>query len=110
MYPRVLIDKEKFRHNLKELLKKSHENNLSVMAVTKVFCADHELINVLIKEEVDYIADSRIENLMTFTCPMPKVLLRLPMISDAERVVKFSDISLNSEIETIKALDKKRNL
>lgn len=106
MFPRMLIDKEKFRHNVKELLKKSHENNLSVMAVTKVFCADQELVDILIEEKVDFIADSRIENLKTFTCPMPKVLLRLPMISDAERVVKFSNISLNSEIETIKALDK----
>ncbi len=106
MYPRVLIDKEKYRHNLKEMLKLNHDNNLTVMAVTKVFCADIELVNICIEENVDYIADSRIENLMTFTCPMPKVLLRLPMISDAERVVRHSDISLNSELETIKALDK----
>jgi predicted amino acid racemase len=36
-----------------------------------------------------------------------RVLLRLPMISEAEDVVLHSDISLNSEIETIKQLDKK---
>ena len=105
MYPRVLIDKEKYRHNLKHLLKMSHEKNLSVMVVTKVFCADHELVNIAIEENVDYIADSRVENLMTFTCPMPKVLLRLPMISETEKVVKHVDVSLNSEIETIKYLN-----
>lgn len=105
MYPRVVIDREKYRHNLKEMLKLSHDNGLSVMAVTKVFCADHELVNICIEENVDYIADSRIENLMTFTSPMPKVLLRLPMISEAEKVVRHSDISLNSELDTIKELN-----
>src|SRR5690606_3047485 len=33
-----------------------------------------------------------------------KVLLRLPMISEADDVVLYSDYSLNSEIETLKAL------
>lgn len=106
MYPRLLIDKNKFRHNLKELLKQSHENGLTVMGVSKVFCADHELINIMIEEKVDYIADSRIENLASFSTYIPKVLLRLPMMSEAMEIVKHSDISLNSEIETIKELDK----
>ena len=106
MYPRVLIDKEKFRHNLRTMLDICHEQEISVMGVSKVFCADSELIRIMIEEEVDYIADSRIENLISFSSTIPKVLLRLPMISEAEKVVKHSNISLNSEIETIKALNK----
>lgn len=35
---------------------------------------------------------------------MPKLLLRLPMISQADEVVEYADISLNSEVETIKRL------
>ncbi len=76
------------------------------MAVSKVFCADHELLKIMIEENVDYIADSRIENLTGISSHIPKVLLRLPMISEANEVVKHADISLNSEIETIKALNK----
>ncbi len=105
MYPRIIINKEKFRHNLKYLLDICHKNGLSMMAVSKVFCADHNLINIMIEENVDYIADSRIENLVGIASVIPKVLLRLPSIGDAERVVKHSDISLNSEIDTIKELD-----
>jgi len=106
MYPRIVIDKEKYRHNLKYLLDICHKHGMTVMGVSKVFCANRELVDILIQEHVDYIADSRIENLMTFTSLMPKVLLRLPMISEAELVVKHANISLNSEIDTIKALDK----
>jgi predicted amino acid racemase len=106
MYPRVIINKEKFRHNLRHMLDICHEKGLSMMAVSKVFCADHELVEIMIEENVDFIADSRIENLIGIASVIPKVLLRLPSIGDAKRIVMHSDISLNSEIATIKALDK----
>jgi|LGVF01.2.fsa_nt_gb predicted amino acid racemase len=106
MFPRVIINLEKYRHNLRFLLDLSHKNGMSVMAVSKVFCADQNLINIMIEEQVDYIADSRIANLRSFSCPMPKVLLRLPSFGEVDEVVKYSDISLNSELSTVKLLDK----
>jgi predicted amino acid racemase len=106
MFPRVLIDLKKFRHNLKNMLEMSHNHGMTVMGVSKVFCADHELVNIMIEEGVDFIADSRIENLEKIKTDIPKVLLRLPMISEAKKVVEFSDISLNSEYATIKELHK----
>jgi len=106
MYPRIIIDKEKFRHNLRNLLDMCHSNNVTVMGVSKVFSADPELLRIMIEEKVDYLADSRIENLMSVSTYIPKVLLRLPMISEALEVVKHADISLNSEIETMKELNK----
>ncbi|MCK5761550.1 MAG: alanine racemase, partial [Candidatus Izimaplasma sp.] len=106
MYPRVIINKEKFRHNLRHILDICHEKGLSMMAVSKVFCADHELVEIMIEENVDFIADSRIENLTGIASVIPKVLLRLPSIGDAKRIVMHSDISLNSEMATIKVLDK----
>jgi len=105
MFPRVIINLEKYRHNLRILLDSCHKNGMSVMAVSKVFCADHNLIDIMIEEEVDYIADSRIHNLANITCPMPKVLLRLPSYGEVDEVVKHSDISLNSELSTIKLLN-----
>ncbi len=105
MYPRIVINKQKFRHNLRTLLKLCHEKGLSMMAVSKVFSADKELVKIMIEEEVDYIADSRIENLKGIKTTIPKVLLRLPSISDALNTVEYADLSLNSEIITIEALN-----
>ena len=101
----LIIDKKKFRHNLRTMLDKAHENGLSVMAVSKVFCADTNLVDIMIEEEVDYIADSRIQNLKEIPPVLPKVLLRLPMYSEAAMVVQYSDISLNSELEVIQELN-----
>ncbi len=105
MYPRIIIDTSKFRHNLRYLLDLCHSNGMTMMAVSKVFCADQTLIDIMKEERVDYIADSRIQNLESIICDIPKVLLRLPMISEAEKVVLSSDISLNSELSTVRVLN-----
>ena len=113
MYPRIVIDVEKYRHNLQYLLNIVHQKNMTLMAVSKVFCADQRLIDVMNEEQVDYIADSRIENLQSINTKIPKVLLRIPMPSEVEDVVRYSNISLNSEMVTINLLDhaaKKQNV
>lgn len=107
MFPQVTIDLAKYRHNVKHLLNLVHQKHMTMMAVSKVFCADQTLIDVLSTEKVDFIADSRMENLQSMTTDIPKVLLRLPMPSEVEQVVKYADISLNSELETIKLLQDK---
>lgn len=105
MYPKIVINTKKFRHNINKILNISHSKGISVMGVSKVFCADHNLVKILIEEKVDYIADSRIENLEIISTKIPKVLLRIASFKDAERIVLNSDISLNSELKTIKRLD-----
>ena len=108
MYPRVKIDLNKIKHNLNRITSIVNKANCSIMIVTKVVCADKEIVKVVEQNEnVEFFADSRIDNLASITdTKKKKVLLRLPMLSDVDRVVKYADISLNSEIETIKALDK----
>lgn len=105
MYPRVKINLEKYKHNVKTLHQLLQKNNISLMAVTKVFCAEQPFIDVLNEISVDYIADSRLLNLKNMDTSLPKVLLRIPSLYETDDVVTFSDLSLNSEIETIKALN-----
>lgn len=106
MYPKIIINTKKFRHNLRNMLDISHKKGISVMGVSKVFCADQKLVDILISEDTDYIADSRIENLASFKTKIPKVLLRMPSLSNVEYVILNSNISLNSELSTIKQLNK----
>ncbi len=106
MYPRIVIDIEKYRHNVKTIQALTSQHGLSMMAVTKSFCAVKSLTNVLKEEFVDYIADSRLENLEKFSTTIPKVLLRLVSLYDVDRAVNVADMSLNSEITVIRALNK----
>ncbi|MCF7925239.1 MAG: alanine/ornithine racemase family PLP-dependent enzyme [Candidatus Izimaplasma sp.] len=105
MYPRIIVDLKKLKHNAQRLIDIAHSHNHSIMAVTKVFCADQKLIDVYNELNIDYLADSRIKNLVKMTTDHPKVLLRIPMISEIDVMVSHVEMSLNSELETIKKIN-----
>jgi len=104
-YPALTIDTNKFKENLKIIHKVTNEAGITVCAVTKCFCALPELTKLY--KEIGFcdFADSRLENLQKISYrDVRKWLLRLPMISEAKETVLFADISLNSEIETVRKL------
>lgn len=107
MNPRINIDLKKLQNNAAVLTKICKESNIKVAAVTKGFCAEPEITEALVAGGVQQLADSRIENLIKLAhIPVEKILLRLPMLSQVNEVVKYADISMNSELETIEALNK----
>lgn len=112
MYPRLCIDLNKLDRNLNacaELLHKVPDSKL--MIVTKGICADPQVVRLILENpHVDYVADSRVQNLKTYADEARKagkktVLLRLPMHSEILEVVRYADVSLNSELSTIRLLD-----
>lgn len=107
MFPKVHIYLSKYKENIDRLNHLMKQHGLSVMIVTKSFCAEQPLIDTINQTEVQMIADSKISNLEKIVTTKPKVLLRIPQISEALDVVKYADISLNSEIKVIKELNEK---
>ena len=106
MYPRIIADLNKLKSNTDQVASLCGKHGVNIMGVTKVFCGRPEIAKAYVEGGVKYLADARIENLKKIqNLPCEKVLLRLPMISQASEVVKYADISLNSEIATIKALN-----
>ena len=105
--PRLEVNKQKIVDNTKFLVEMAKEDKIDVAGVTKVFCADKDIAEAYVLGGVKYLADSRIDNLIKLKdFETEKLLLRLPMISEASKVVEYADISLNSELSTINALDK----
>lgn len=106
MYPKLIIDLKKVQNNLDKITEIVKGSGCSLMIVTKGYSGDMEIYKLLEKSQIDYLADSRIQNLKKYeTTTKKKVLLRLPMNSEASEVVKYSDISLNSELKTIRNLN-----
>ena len=106
MYPLVTINITKIKHNTCVLMELCKKNNISVTGVTKVIAADNRITEALISGGINFLGDSRIQNLKNLQhYNLNKFLLRIPMQSEVTDVIKFSDISLNSDIETIKKLD-----
>ena len=112
MYPRLVIDLKKLKSNLDAV---SHitkdEGGCSLMIVTKGLCADREMVHVVCEHPaVDFVADSRVKNIKTYADEVRKsgkktVLLRIPMHDEAAEVVKYVDLSFNSELSTMRLLN-----
>lgn len=95
------INVGKYYENLRHLEQLFHNDNRTLMAVSKGFGADEELIKEINKTNIKYIADSSIKNLKKIKTDKLKVMLRIPKISEVSELVLASDVSLNSELETI---------
>lgn len=107
MYPKLIVNINKLKHNaitISNLLVKNNIN--SRFLVTKVLAGNKKIVEKLADTGFTHIADSRIDNLKTFKdIPLPKVLLRIPSLSEIKDVVKYADVSLNSELQTIVELN-----
>lgn len=113
MYPRVVIDIKKLRENINTLAGITKDDGkCSLMIVTKGLCADLEMVKMLAKApEVDFVADSRLKNIQSYSkivrdAGKKTVLIRIPMLSEVEELVKYVDVCFNSEMETVRAIDK----
>lgn len=104
-YPRILIDTNVIKNNVSQVVELTKEHGISLAGVTKGYCAYPDIVQAYIDGGVKYLADSRMVNLKRIShFNIPKIMLRLPMISEVDDIIKYADISLNSELETIKAL------
>ncbi|MDR2784398.1 MAG: alanine/ornithine racemase family PLP-dependent enzyme [Treponema sp.] len=106
-HPLLHIDIQKLKNNLAVLSAMVKRVGCSLMIVTKSFCADEEIVRMLAASPlVDYLADSRIQNLKVCAGRgKPTVLLRLPQCCEIEDVISYADISLNSELATLALLN-----
>ena len=107
--PRIEINLGKIAHNAKTLNKLYGSKGITVTGVTKVVCGDPNIADVLVKSGISILADSRIANIRRMRNAGTQaqfILLRTPIPSQAEPVVRYADISLNSELSVIKGLSR----
>jgi predicted amino acid racemase len=107
MYPRLYVDRGKIAANVRRMIELCGRYDIEITGITKVFSGDPEIAKIYVENGIRRIGDSRVANLERLhELSCEKWLIRLPGISEAERVVQCADVSLNSELDTIKALEK----
>ena len=106
MYPLLTINTDYITENAKEIVKRAKQNGVSITAVTKCFGGNREVASALLKGGIKIIGDSRIANLEKFKdLPCQKWMIRIPSLSECDQIVEYADVSLNSEITTIRQLN-----
>jgi len=105
--PRLEIYPQRIAENAHAILGLCHRHGIRVAAVTKVTCAHPAVAQTLVEAGADLLADSRLENLQALRrmgVTLPLMLLRIPAPGQAADVVRWSDVSLNSSVATLRLL------
>lgn len=105
--PRIEINLDKIKHNATTLKELYELKGIQITGVVKGVFARPEVVKVLIDSGIESIADSKISNIEKMkkaNLQATFILLRTPAMSEIQKVVEFADISMNSEIEVIRAL------
>lgn len=105
--PRIEINLDKIQHNAIVLKQLCEAKGVEVTGVVKGVCADLQIVNTLIQAGITRLAVSKIihlEKLKKANINATTILLRTPGMSEIPNVVKYADISMNTELTIIRAL------
>ncbi len=105
--PRIDIDLGKIAHNTQQLKTLYGSKGINIIGVTKVIGGNPIIADVLFKNGIEILADSRISNIIKMRragIRAQYLLLRTPALSQVEEVVIHAHISLNSELIVLKKL------
>lgn len=105
--PRIEINLAKIYRNTKYLKDLFLAKGISMMGVTKGVLGSPPVAAAMTAAGIGFIADSRIENIKKIRKAGIKntfVLIRTPPMSKVRQVIKYADISLNSELDVIQLL------
>ncbi|ADL08240.1 alanine/ornithine racemase family PLP-dependent enzyme [Thermosediminibacter oceani] len=109
-YPRIEINLSLIRENARYIVDLCKRSGIEVMGITKGFCALLPVVRTMVDGGVKKLGDSRIKNIKNMKCSgleIPIYLIRIPMPSEVEEVVRWADGSFNSEPEVIDLLSEK---
>ena len=104
-YPCLNINLKTITNNVKTLVSLCNKHGIEITAVSKVFSAQPEIVKAYIDGGIRRVGDARVQNLAKIAdLDCEKWLIRTPQLSMVHDTVKYADVSLNSEINVIKAL------
>jgi len=108
VYPVLEIDKTKLADNAKAVVSKCGAGGIDVAGVVKVVNGDPVCARVLYEAGCKWIASSRMDQLELLReadPDIPLLLVRIPMITEVDALVRTADMSLNSDIEVLRRVD-----
>jgi len=103
----IELNKDKLLHNFHFLDDLFKNNNINWGVVSKILCGNKEYLKLLLDLDIQEVHDSRISNLKVIKSIDPKVqtvYIKPPPKKSIKSLVKYADVSLNSEFETIKLI------
>lgn len=107
-YPRIEINLQYLKENVQAIVEKSAAEGIDIAGVIKGTTGIPQCAKMFQEGGAKMIASSRLEQIedaIQYGIDLPMLLLRVPMPSEIPEVVRLCDISLNSEVSVLKALN-----
>lgn len=108
-YPCLKIYLDRISHNSRIVKNRCSESGISVIGVTKCVLGDIRIAEAMKNSGITALGDSRLENLERlrkfYGEKQTLIMLRSPMPDEVERLVEVCDISLNTQLETVKLIE-----
>ncbi|MBI1266541.1 MAG: alanine/ornithine racemase family PLP-dependent enzyme [Cryomorphaceae bacterium] len=103
----ITLDVKKLKSNFDFLDKHFLSKSIEWSVVSKILSGNKEYLTELLKFDIRQICDSRVSNLKMIKSINPKIetiYIKPPAKRSIASIVQYADISMNTEIETIKML------
>ena len=103
----ITLNKEKLKTNHRFLEALFEEHNIEWAAVSKLLCGDKTFLKELLDLGIEEFCDSRVSNLKAIKAINPDVqtvYIKPPAKRSISSVVKYADVSFNTEIDTIELI------
>jgi len=105
MSTKLTIDTKALINNLHVIKELANRRNVRLSVVTKGLVGNEPLVNLLVQNGAGSICEANIQNLIKWSgLPAEKWLIRSPLLSEADEVVSYSDVSLVSEPAALEKL------
>lgn len=108
LYPRVEINLQYLKENVAAIVERCAEFGIDIAGVIKGTTGIPECAKMFEEGGAKMIASSRLEQIedsINYGIKLPYLLLRVPMLSEVPEVIRLTDISLNSELVVLEALN-----
>lgn len=103
----IRLYKSRLKNNFDYLNKLFETNNIDWAIVTKILCGNEAFLREVLNLGIKEVCDSRLSNLKTIKSINPDiktVYIKPPPKRSIKKVVKYADVSFNSESTTIQLL------
>lgn len=105
----IVLNSKKLLSNYRYLEKLFAKNHIQWSVVSKMLCGNRLFVKELINLGIKQICDSRVSNLRAIKGQDPEIetiYIKPPPKSQIPGVVRYADISFNTQLETIRLLSK----
>lgn len=104
---RIEVDCERIRRNTEAVVHMCAPHGIEVVGVTKACCGHPQVARAMLGGGASSLGESRLKNVRRLReagIDADIMLLRLPALSQVDEVVRLTQVSLNTQVETVRAL------